>query len=388
MRWACGGPLWAWCCCARGTNCARRWKGRVRWRREELREQDTGRDDEASGRNDVPAVHRAATGPRTRAGSVRAHAGMRGLPDADAGAGARIAAADPGDAGGGRATAVAIGAISGTCAEIHAMDLGLGIWSGGNGSLCALYRVCHTLAGPIGKGGIRRVEPAGLAGISGRLLERMAVDDHTSRGAGDADAGGDWLCVLPAADPPRFGAGDGVRGILHGVRAGAGGGGIGDSQGPERQCEFGGNDQGRYFPDWRPRESRWDGGRRCVFVRARRHGERARRGRRDRVCAYDAGGRESGWEYSRGYEHSDDSGDGGEERFDVRRAGEFGVRRENRREPDDFRGVLESGRESGARSPGFWEARNHLRQDRGRNPGERGGVDDYFQRGDWRANLL
>src|SRR5882762_5458220 len=104
------------------------------------------------------------------------------------------------------------------------MDLGPDIWLGGNGGLRALYNVRATLAAAIGAGGIRRVEPAGFADLSRRLLERMAIHDHTSRGAGDADAGGDRRSVLPEADPPRFGAGDGVRGILHGVRAGAGGG--------------------------------------------------------------------------------------------------------------------------------------------------------------------
>src|SRR5882762_10338908 len=104
------------------------------------------------------------------------------------------------------------------------MDLGAGVRPGSNGGLRALYRVRPALGTAIGTGGIRRVEPAGLADLSRRLLERMAIHDHTSRGAGDADAGGDRRSVLPEADPPRFGAGDGVRGILHGVRAGAGGG--------------------------------------------------------------------------------------------------------------------------------------------------------------------
>src|SRR6267142_1676583 len=180
MRGECGAPLLAWCCCARGTSCGRRWKVRARWRREELLEQDTGRADEASGRDDMHAVHRAATGPRAWVGSLRAHAGLRGLPDAAAGAGAGIAVADPRHAGRGRAAAVAAGAISGARAEFDAVDLGPGLWTGSDGSVRTLYRVCHTLAGPIGKGGIRRFEPAGLADLSRCLLERMAIHDHTS----------------------------------------------------------------------------------------------------------------------------------------------------------------------------------------------------------------
>src|SRR6266403_4718163 len=116
------------------------------------------------------------------------------------------------------------------------MDLGPGIWVGGDGSLRALYNVRPALARPIGKGGIRRVEPAGLADLSRRLLERMAIHDHTSRGAGNADAGGDRRSVLPEANPPGFGASPDVRGILRGADAAGGGAGIGDSQGRVRQC--------------------------------------------------------------------------------------------------------------------------------------------------------
>src|SRR6266705_919216 len=52
-----------------------------------------------------------------------------------------------------------------------------------------------------------------------------------------------------------FGGGAGLRGILRGAGAANGGDGLGDAQGPVRRCELGGNDQGRYFPVWRPRES-------------------------------------------------------------------------------------------------------------------------------------
>src|SRR5713226_2415727 len=146
MRWECGAPLWAWCCSARGTNCGKRWKATRRWRREGLHERNAERQYEASGRNDAPAVRREATGPHARAGSFRAHAGMRRVPDAAAGAGTRIAAVDAGDAGRRRATALAAGAVSGTGPQVHAMDLGSGVWTGGDGSLRALYRVYRALA--------------------------------------------------------------------------------------------------------------------------------------------------------------------------------------------------------------------------------------------------
>src|SRR5580700_11504383 len=132
MRWECGAPLWAWCCCARGMNCGRRWKATVRWPREGLREQTAGREDETSGRNDVPALHRTATGPCAGAGSIGAHAGLRGVPHAAASTGEGIAAADARDAGRKRAVAFAAGGIPGKGAAVDAMDLGRGVWTGGH----------------------------------------------------------------------------------------------------------------------------------------------------------------------------------------------------------------------------------------------------------------
>src|ERR1700674_2233084 len=226
MRWKCGAPLWAWCCCAPGTSCGKRWKATRRWRREGLDEQHAGREDEASGRNDAPALHRAATGSRARAGSFRAYTGMRLLPHATPRHGAGIAAADTRDAGRRRTATLAAGAISGTRAQVDAMDLGSGFRTGGDGSLRTLYGVYPALAAAAGTSGIRRVEPAGSADFSGRNVERMAIHDDTPRGAGDGDARGTGSNVLPAADPARFGAGAGLRGVLH--RAGAADGGFGD----------------------------------------------------------------------------------------------------------------------------------------------------------------
>src|SRR3989440_11014496 len=219
MRWECGAPLWAWCCCAPGMNCGKRWKAMRRWRREGLDERNAEREDEASGRNDAPAVHRAATGSRARAGSFRSYARMPHLPHTAPRHGTGIAAADAGDAGRGRTAAFAAGAISGTRAQVDAMDLGSGFRTGGDGSLRALYGIYPALAAATGTSGIRRVEPAGPADFSGRNVERMAIHDDTPRGAGDGDAGGTGSNVLPAADPARFGAGAGLRGVLH--RAGA-----------------------------------------------------------------------------------------------------------------------------------------------------------------------
>src|SRR6266571_2431450 len=255
MRWECGAPLWAWCCCARGTSCDRRWKATPRWRREEPLERNTGRKDEASGRNDTLAVHRTATESRAGAGSFRAHTGMRRVPDAAAGAGTGIAAADAGDAGRRRAVAVAAGSIPGTSTAVNAMDLGPRVWTGSDRRLRTLYRLYPAVAATTGTGGIWRVKPARAADFSGGNVERVAIHDHTPRGAGDADPGGIGRAVLPAEDQAGFGAGAGLRGILRGAGGADGGDGLGDAQGPVRRCELGGNDQGRYFPVWRPRES-------------------------------------------------------------------------------------------------------------------------------------
>src|SRR5438309_653147 len=230
MRWECGAPLWAWCCCVPGTNCGKRWKATRRWRREGLHERKTGSKSEASGRNDALVVHRAPTGSRPRAGSFRAHPGMRHLPHVAAGAGARIAAADSRNARRRRAIALATGAILGTGAQVDAMDLGTSFRAGGDGSLRTLHDICRALGAETGGSGIRGVEPAELADLSGRNVERMAIHDHTPRGAGDGDAGGTGSHVLPPADPARFGPGAGLRGIVHG--AGNADGGFSDGVSP------------------------------------------------------------------------------------------------------------------------------------------------------------
>src|SRR5215467_8228314 len=180
IRWECAAPSWAWCCCARGMNCGKRWKATRRWRQEGPYERHRGRKFEAFGRDDLPAVPRAATGPRARAGSVRAHAGVRQMPHAAARAGARIPAADASDVRRQRAAAVAPGAISGESAALNAMDLGPGVWIGSNGDIRAVYGIRSALAAAIGAGRIRRIEPAQPADFSGRLLERMAVHADTS----------------------------------------------------------------------------------------------------------------------------------------------------------------------------------------------------------------
>src|SRR5260370_30618154 len=184
MRWECGAPLWAWCCCVPGTSCGERWKATRRWRREGLHERTAEREDEASGRNDAPAVHRAATGSRARAGSFRAHTRMRHMPHAAEGAGARIAAADTRHAGRRRTATLAAGAISGTGDTVDAVDLGIGFRTSGDGSLRTLYGIYPAVAATTGAGGIRGLEPAGPADFSGCNVERMAIHNDTSRGAG------------------------------------------------------------------------------------------------------------------------------------------------------------------------------------------------------------
>ncbi len=117
-------------------------------------------------------------------------------------------------AGGRRAAAVAAGGISRTRAEIVWMDLGRGFRLGGYWRLRALHGTCRALAGAIGASGIRRHEPFELTYFSRRLLERMAIRDHTSRGAGDANCGRIWRGCIPASPAARLGIGAGAGGIL------------------------------------------------------------------------------------------------------------------------------------------------------------------------------
>src|ERR1700692_2708379 len=179
MRWECAAPLWAWCCCGRGMNCGRRWEKAARWPREGPRERNgtriARRWHEASRRNELLDVYRAATGPRASTRSVRAHAGVRGVPHAAARAGARIAAADAGDAGGRGGAAGTAGALPTAGTQVHAMDLDDRAGSGGYRSLCAVYRIRGAVADATGTSGIWRVESFEFVDFSRRLLERMAI---------------------------------------------------------------------------------------------------------------------------------------------------------------------------------------------------------------------
>src|SRR5258708_33700963 len=92
------------------------------------------------------------------------------------------------------------------------MDLGRGVWHGGNRRLRALYGIYPALADGIGKSGIRRIEPAGAADFSGCDVERMAIRDDTFRSAGDGDAGGAGGGGFSPADSGGVGAGGGGGG--------------------------------------------------------------------------------------------------------------------------------------------------------------------------------
>src|SRR5260370_33745516 len=88
-------------------------------------------------------------------GSFRAHAGMRRVPDATAGTGARIAAADAGDAGRRRTTPRAARAITREGAAVDAMGLGRGVWAGSYGGLRTPYDIYPALAAATGTGRAR-----------------------------------------------------------------------------------------------------------------------------------------------------------------------------------------------------------------------------------------
>src|SRR5262249_19133048 len=144
-------------------------------------ERNRGTKFEPFGRDDFAAVPRAATGPRARAGSVRAHTGVRSLPHAAARARARVASADARYAGRQRTAPFAAGAIPGSRAPLDAMDLGTGFWTCGNRRVRALHRIHSTLADTIGAGRIQRNELAGPADFPEPFLERMATHDHSIR---------------------------------------------------------------------------------------------------------------------------------------------------------------------------------------------------------------
>src|SRR6266478_8922032 len=193
-------------------NCGRRWDKAARWLREGPRERKgrfvARRCLAAPRRNDLPAVYRTATGPRESARGFLAHPGVWRVPDVAARAGARVAPAYTRDAGGRGGAAREAGAVSRARAEVHAMDLDCSFRVGGNRSLRALYRICRALATATGAGRLWRVQSFEFADISGRLVERMAINDHFVGNSSVGNAG--RICRgLPAqAGPAGFGAGN------------------------------------------------------------------------------------------------------------------------------------------------------------------------------------
>ncbi len=196
----------------------------------------------------MPALRGAPTGPRSRAGGLHACAGLHGLPDFAAGARAGIAAAYASHAGRRRTDAVAAGRISGARAEVAPMDMGTDFRFGGNRRLRSLYLYRRALAGTVGGCGIRRHKSSEFIGFSRRLLERMAICDHTSRGAGDADRGGIRFGDIPQTLAARVGIGIGAGGNVRGAPFASAGGRNGVSQSADRRSEAGGNHQGRHLP--------------------------------------------------------------------------------------------------------------------------------------------
>src|SRR6266852_4992482 len=175
MRSECAAPSWAWCCCARGMNCGRRWAKAARWPREGPYDRNgptiARRFHEAPRRNDLLVVYRAATGPRACAGGFRAHPRLRRMPHAAARPGARIAFVDARDAGRRGGAARPAGAVSRAGAEVHAMDLDCSVWAGRNRSVRAVHHLHWALAAGVGTSRIWWLEPFEFAHFSRRLLE-------------------------------------------------------------------------------------------------------------------------------------------------------------------------------------------------------------------------
>src|ERR1700722_3603656 len=103
MSWECAAPLWAWCCFGRGMSYGRRWRAALCWLQEEPSERRANckatakRRGGTSRRDELSAVHRATTGPRTGGGSFRAYTKLQAMPLVVARARTGIAAADARD---------------------------------------------------------------------------------------------------------------------------------------------------------------------------------------------------------------------------------------------------------------------------------------------------
>src|SRR5260370_20972354 len=217
IRSACAAPLLAWCCCALGMSCARRSKVRARWRREvpdELHELATElpptRSAGASRRDDLHAVPRAATRTHTRAGSLRAHAGLRHLPHVAARDGPRIASAHTRHAGRRRALARAHRRFPATRAPLHAMDLDGGVWTRSHRRVRHVHQLYRAVGTTPRTSRIRGDKFAELTHFSRIFLEGVAVDDFTGGDFGPGYSG--RICGLGRAQTlsSRIGAGSGA----------------------------------------------------------------------------------------------------------------------------------------------------------------------------------
>src|SRR5450432_4700943 len=114
------------------------------------------------------------------------------------------------------------------------MDLGAGVWAGGNGPLCALRGLHRAVARPAGTGRIWKHQHAESVDFSGRVLERVAIGDPSAGGGGNAHTRRLRPGIFPAAAAARVGgASIGADRVLRGGSAAdaTGGGGAEYAQG-------------------------------------------------------------------------------------------------------------------------------------------------------------
>src|SRR5712671_6260203 len=109
-----------------------------------------------------------------------------------------------------RRPARAPGGVSRASEAQHAMDLGRGLWPGGSGHLRLVHGIHRALGTTVRTSRLRKHESAESGGISGRILERMAIHVQFVRGACGDDLGRLRLVRISPLFAARLGAGGAV----------------------------------------------------------------------------------------------------------------------------------------------------------------------------------
>src|SRR5260370_33376372 len=98
------------------------------------------------------------------------------------------------------------------------MDLGRGFWPGDYGRLRSVHGIHRALGTPVRASRLWQHESAEPGGVSGRILERMAIHVQLVRGSCRDVHGWLRLVRLPPLFAARLGAGGAVRRVLRAAR--------------------------------------------------------------------------------------------------------------------------------------------------------------------------